>query len=50
MINILRERKERSKVIKILHGRLILKQETADKAGLLLSKNLHINLQKLKSR
>ncbi|HEY4874351.1 MAG TPA: hypothetical protein VIH86_02155 [Puia sp.] len=48
MTDILQERKERIKSIKKLLGRWILKQETAEKAALLLSKNPHLKLSKLK--
>jgi hypothetical protein len=50
MTDILQERKERIRSIKKLLGRWILKQETAEKAALLLSKNPHLKLSKLKSR
>ncbi|HSZ34834.1 MAG TPA: hypothetical protein VK772_16065 [Puia sp.] len=50
MADILQERKERIKIIKTLLARWILKQGTAEKAALLLSKNPHIKLPKSKSR
>jgi hypothetical protein len=48
MTDILQEKKERIKSIKKLLGRWILKQGTAEKAALLLSKNPHLKLSKLK--
>jgi hypothetical protein len=41
-------KKERIKSIKKLLGRWILKQGTAEKAALLLSKDPHLKLSKLK--
>lgn len=44
MQNNIRENEERAKSIKILIARWIVKQETAEKAALLLLKNPHIKL------
>jgi hypothetical protein len=50
MTDILQERKERIRSIKKLLGRWILKQETAEKAALLLSKNPQLKLSKSMGR
>jgi hypothetical protein len=46
MIKTIQEKTERTKSIKILLARWIIKQETAEKAAVLLLKNPHIKLAK----